>query len=121
MKKRFFAVSLSLIFALAVIVFPFSASNVEAKGVSGTIKINNETYKYIEESFGKNRGITFNPGNHTYTISPNPHNNPKYNKKQVQFYAEIANGVKAQVERSGWKSSFTGIQALGETYTLSPR
>lgn len=53
MKKRFSAVSLSLIFALAVIVFPFSASNVEAKGVSGTIKINNETYKYIEESFGK--------------------------------------------------------------------
>lgn len=121
MKKRFFSLSLTLFFAIVSLVFPFSAVNVEAKGVSGTITINNEKYKYIEESFGKNRGITFNPGSHTYKITPNPHDNPKYNKKQVQFYEEIAKGVKAQVEKSGWKDTFTGINALGETYTLSPR
>ncbi|WP_019420206.1 hypothetical protein [Paenibacillus sp. OSY-SE] len=121
MKKSFFALSLSLFFAIAVIIFPFSSVNVEAKGVSGTVTINNVKYKYIEESFGKNRGITFNPGEHTYKITPNPHDNPKYNKKQTQFYTEIAEGVKDQVERSGWENTFTGIKALGLTYTLSPR
>lgn len=121
LKKGFLAVSLSLFLAIALIVFPFSSTNVDAKGVSGSITINKETYKYIEESFGKNRGITFNPGQHTYKITPNPHDNPKYNKKQEQFYEEIAKGVKTLVEKSGWKDNLSNITALGETYTLAPR
>lgn len=122
MRKGFLFVSFSLVFALTV-VFSFTsvkASEIEPyKGVSGTVIINNQTYKYQEVSWGKNRGIQFNPGNHVYKISPNPHNNPAYNKNQIKFYNQIAEGVKKEVEKSGWKNTFTNVKALKESYTLN--
>lgn len=95
-------------------------------GISGKITINNTNYNWIETSWGKNRGITFNPGNHVYQLSPNPHNDPWYNKNQVKFYnaavAEIAKqGNKDKWSSSNWPTSIKNIVVNKITYTLSVR
>jgi len=72
------------------------------KGISGTIVINGITYKWIETSAGRNRGITFNPGQHAFTISPNPHQDPWYNKNQVKFYNTAATEIKSIGDLHRW-------------------
>ncbi|TKI22218.1 hypothetical protein FC683_27065 [Bacillus cereus] len=95
-------------------------------GIKGQITINNINYNWIETSWGKNRGITFNPGNHVYQLSPNPHNDPWYNKNQVKFYnaavAEIAKqGNKDKWSSSKWPNSIKNIVVNKIPYTLTER
>lgn len=70
--------------------------------ISGTIFINGDTYKWMESSWGYNRGLTINPGRMDYQLSPNPHNDPWYNKNQIKFYNEVANQLQTQGNNAKW-------------------
>lgn len=105
---------------------PPTIQSIEPRKIDGTIKINNFQYKWMEASFGKNRGMTFNPGKLNYQFSPNPHNDPWYNKNQAKFYKQAA----AQVETQGnigkwtsgaWPSSIKNITVNKINYTLTIR
>ncbi|EKZ0165063.1 hypothetical protein QUO97_002320 [Enterococcus faecalis] len=96
------------------------------KGVSGTIQIHGITYKWIETSWGKNRGMTFNPGNKVYQMSPNPHDDPWYNKHQEKFYNQAAVAIKGLGDVQKWTSTtwpltINGVVVNGVTYYLKTR
>lgn len=102
------------------------SSAIQTRAIDGKITINGTTYKWKETSFGKNRGITFNPGNHKYQLSPNPHKDPWYNKNQKAFYNYAAEEIEqiGNEERwatTNWPSVITGINVHNKTYTLTER
>ncbi len=67
--------------------------------ISGTITVDGKKFDWMEEgsgsSGGGNRAIYLNPGKHLYWFDPNPHSNPKYNKKQAEFYYAAASFIEA--------------------------
>ncbi|PGA90438.1 hypothetical protein [Bacillus toyonensis] len=104
----------------------FKNQSVSAAGINSSVTVNNTTYKWSETSWGSNRGITINPGQHVYQLSPNPHNDPWYNKNQVKFYDQIINQVANQGNinhwtTNTWATAIHDIKVDGITYTLNIR
>lgn len=99
-----------------------TTQNVRA-GISGSVTINGQNYKWIETSWGKNRGMTFNPGQHVYQFAPNPHDDPWYNKNQQKFYNQAAAAIKTIGDKEKWTStswpSKINITVHGVDYTLN--
>ncbi|ETX02968.1 MAG: hypothetical protein ETSY1_01680 [Candidatus Entotheonella factor] len=66
-------------------------------GVKGSFTEQNVTFQYGEIDLGTNRGIRINDsaGRHSqeYKLSPNPHNDPWYNKHQTAFYNQAAHSI----------------------------
>lgn len=97
----------------------------EAAGISGKVEINGVSYKWAETSWSKNRGMTFNPGNHVYQFLPNPHDDPWYNKNQNKFYKLAADQIKKQGDDSKWDQKVwpdsIKVSINGVSYTLKPR
>ncbi|MHB0801686.1 hypothetical protein PVK73_19025 [Bacillus thuringiensis] len=91
-----------------------------------TVTINGVSYNWMETSYGTNRGMTFNPGQHAYQIKPNPHDDPWYNKNQGKFYTQMANGVATKGNaghwtKENWPDTITGVTVNGISYTLFAR
>lgn len=91
-----------------------------------TITINGVSYNWMETSYGTNRGMTFNPGQHAYQIKPNPHDDPWYNKNQGKFYTQMATGVATKGNaghwtKENWPDTITGVTVNGISYTLFAR
>lgn len=104
----------------------YNTDNLEQRaGISGQITIEKTKYKWIETSFGgTHRGLTFNPGKHIYKLSPNPHDDPWYNKNQVKFYNQVAAQVETQGNTGkwhskGWPNKITKIKVNKIDYTLT--
>jgi hypothetical protein len=60
------------------------------------VNVNGRAFTYGETSAGKSRGIamsTQDGGTITYFFSPNPHNDPAYNKNQPEFYEQMAKKI----------------------------
>lgn len=91
-------------------------------GIQGNITINGTDYRWIETSFGKNRGLTFNPGRYVYQFRPNPHDDRYYNKNQVDWYKAMVKEVAAVVTANNgkWNDNIKGT-VNGTEYTLSFR
>lgn len=93
--------------------------------ISGNITINGTNYRWLEKSFGKNRGMEFNPGYHIYKFDPNPHEDRNYNKNQQGWYNHMA----AQFESKSsptwtsvdWPNTVSGLVVNGIHYTAKPR
>ncbi|MBJ8113810.1 hypothetical protein JDS99_30370 [Bacillus cereus group sp. N6] len=99
---------------------------VSAAGINGSVTVNNTTYRWSETSWGNNRGVTLNPGQHVYQLSPNPHNDPWYNKNQIKFYDQVINQVAMQGNTAhwtatAWPTTSSNITVNGITYTLNIR
>lgn len=93
--------------------------------IAGTIRVEGKEYKWMEASFGgKNRGYEINPGKHRYQLSPNPHNDPWYNKNQTKFYKKGAEQIEKQANTekwnsNGWPTTIKNITINKITYTLT--
>ncbi|MEI4617616.1 hypothetical protein [Bacillus cereus] len=125
MLKRFLMCSLVMGILFSAIGL-FNNQTTHAAGISGSITVNNTAYKWSETSWGNNRGLSFNPGQHVYQLSPNPHNDPWYNKNQVKFYDQVVNqvsiqGNSARWTANTWPNTISNITVNGITYTLSVR
>ncbi|WP_163652138.1 hypothetical protein [Listeria sp. PSOL-1] len=99
---------------------------VQAKGIEGNAVINGVKYKWSETSWSKNRGVTFNPGQHVYQLAPNPHDDPWYNKNQVKFYNQLVDQVKILGDaqkwlQDKWPNTISNVTVHGVNYTLAPR
>lgn len=138
MKKRIVGLSVTVVFGLSSIIGvnlvntghislenALGVVQAKAAGISGAVKINGTSYKWSETSWGKNRGMTFNPGSHVYQFSPNPHNDPWYNKNQTKFYKSAASQIEEQGSEGKWTkdswSSQIKVNINGIDYTLAPR
>lgn len=99
--------------------------DVEPFIITGSMKIEGKTYKWMEASFGgTNRGYEINPGKHRYQLSPNPHNDPWYNKNQAKFYGQGAAQIEKQANSGkwnskGWPSTIRNVPIHGINYTLT--
>lgn len=138
MKKRIVGLSVAVFFGLSSVIGvslvnmghvsldkSLGVIGAEAAGIGGNTKINGVNYKWVETSWSKNRGLTFNPGNHVYQFSPNPHNDPWYNKNQKKFYDSAADQITKQGnagkwDQKSWPSSIK-VTMNGIDYTLAPR
>lgn len=91
-------------------------------GCNGTVTANGNSYKYMEVSYGTQRGISIAlqgtaGSSYEFKLSPNPHNSKAYNKKQSKFYEEIATEIAGQ-----WPPTVgTKVTGLGIEYTLTTR
>lgn len=92
--------------------------------VQGNITINGTNYRWIEWRQGTNRGMLFNPGRHLYIFSPNPHEDSWYNKKQPQWYAEMAREFQRVGNENKWNAnnwdngqSISNLTVHGISYT----
>ncbi|OQO71050.1 hypothetical protein BH747_03350 [Enterococcus villorum] len=67
--------------------------------------------------------MTFNPGKHVYKFSPNPHNDPWYNKNQTKFYNQAAEAIASIGNSQTWIPKnwlfMINITVHGIDYTLS--
>ncbi len=97
--------------------------------VKGTVTHGGKTFKYQEESFGTNRGITLSvtgvaKSNVTYKLDPNPHDLRAYNKNQTKFYQQAAQETAElyDAKLNKWPSGGSKkITVFTETYTLDNR
>lgn len=97
--------------------------------VKGTVTHGGKTFKFQEESFGTNRGITLSvtgvaKSQVTYKLDPNPHDLRAYNKNQSKFYTEAATKAAAlyDIPTNKWPSPGSKkITVLTETYSLVAR
>jgi len=97
--------------------------------VKGTVTYGGKTFKFQEESFGTNRGLTMSvngvaKSQVTYKFDPNPHDLRAYNKNQAKFYTEAAKETAElyNVEKNTWPAPGSKrITVLTETYTLDSR
>lgn len=92
-------------------------------GVNGTVKHMGNTYKYMEVSYGKSRGISVTlqgqgGASYEFKLSPNPHNACKaYNSKQEKFYEEVATDIV-----QNWPPQVGNtVTALKTDFTLTDR
>lgn len=91
-------------------------------GCTGTIKSLGNTYKYMEVSYGTQRGIRIAlqgtaGSSYEFKLSPNPHDLRQYNKKQTTFYAEIAQDIV-----NSWPPiAGSTVTGLGSEFTLEAR
>ncbi|MFJ5339085.1 hypothetical protein ACIPSD_08195 [Pectobacterium sp. CHL-2024] len=84
--------------ASAFLFLTFTADNAFAADVKGTLKNYQNSgvdFNYAEQKYGTNRGIRIMAGtrDQTYKFSPNPHNDPWYNKNQEKFYQTAAEAL----------------------------
>lgn len=99
-------------------------SSLQSRKIDGSMKIEGKSYKWMEASFGgTNRGYEINPGKLRYQFSPNPHNDPWYNKYQTKFYNQGAVQIEKQANAgkwatNGWPAEIDNITIHGITYTL---
>jgi len=72
-------------------------------GIKGEFTEDNVTFKYGEVSYGTNRGIRISAGTRVqdYRFSPNPHDDPWYNKNQAKFYLQAAHAIAKLYLESG--------------------
>lgn len=94
--------------------------------IQGNITINGTNYRWMELSFGINRGMCFNPGNNRYQFRPNPHNDAWYNTHQTTWYANMAREFKRIGDGAGWNQNnwpgaVNGLRVNGITYTADAR
>lgn len=73
--------------------------------VQGNITINGTNYRWMEVRQGTNRGMLFNPGQHQYVFSPNPHRDHWYNNNQQRWYAEMAREFQRVGNANNWTSN----------------
>ncbi len=76
-----------------------------SSSVQGSITINGTNYRWTEWKQGKNRGMLFNPGEHLYIFSPNPHSDPWYNKNQQKWYADMAREFQRAGNANNWNAN----------------
>jgi hypothetical protein len=95
--------------------------------IKGTVNVDGRAFGYGETSAGKSRGIvmsTQGAGSMTYFFSPNPHNDPAYNKNQPTFYAQMANRIgEYYVANRDWPAFGTAVEIKISKveYTLNNR
>lgn len=82
-------------------------------------------FSYGEASFGTNRGIVMGGGGYgqqDYTLKPDPHKDPWYNKgNQGEFYWQAAQAIiDGAIASGGWPEKGQ-IVVNGVTYTLGFR
>lgn len=100
-------------------------SSVQTRKIAGNMKIEGEKYKWMEASFGgTNRGYEINPGKMRYQLSPNPHNDPWYNKNQLKFYTQGADQIEKLADKGkwhskGWPDKINNVTIHGTVYTLT--
>ena len=93
----------------------------------GKLKVGEKTYEYVETKSGNQgagpRGIDIwivkEKGRKQYSIEPNPHDNPKYNKKQSSFYDAMAKAlIDEHVANQEFPSTLMGVSWQGEDYMI---
>lgn len=87
--------------------------------ISGEVMIGKQKYKWREQSFGESRGILFNPDKHEYKFMPNPHDDPKYNKRQQKWYNNMVEEIVDKVRTRGWTNRIEGLEVNDIPYTAS--
>lgn len=92
--------------------------------VQGSITINGTNYRWMEVRQGTNRGMLFNPGQHRYVFSPNPHRDPWYNNHQQRWYADMAREFQRVGNANNWNSNnwnngqpISNLRVNGISYT----
>ncbi|UKE82891.1 hypothetical protein PJ912_17485 [Pectobacterium colocasium] len=93
--------------ASAFLFLTFTADNAFAVDVKGKFTKGGVDFTYAEQKYGSgagNRGIRIMAAtrDQTYKFSPNPHDDPWYNKNQEKFYR-------------------TAAEALADSYLASPQ
>ncbi|MCC3409689.1 MAG: hypothetical protein JGK17_29890 [Microcoleus sp. PH2017_10_PVI_O_A] len=66
--------------------------------IKGSVTVGGTKFEYAELDYGKNRGIAIwrlgvAKDRHEYLLTPNPHDDPWYNKHQEDFYREAATRI----------------------------
>lgn len=94
--------------------------------IAGRIQINHIDYNWQEKSFGGlNRGMLYNPGRHQYKFTPNPHEDPAYNRNQVRWYQAMAREFQrvgnGTWTRDNWSDTIRNLVVNGITYTATTR
>jgi hypothetical protein len=96
--------------------------------VKGDVSYGGKSFKYQEESYGTNRGITIwavgvKDGKVTYKFDPNPHDLRAYNKNQATFYKQAATELAElyNATTNKWPAVGKKITVLTEVYTLDHR
>jgi hypothetical protein len=97
--------------------------------VKGTVTTGGHTFRFQEESFGTNRGITMSvngvaQSQVTYKLNPNPHDLRAYNKNQEKFYKELATQLAPHyvVATNHWPApGALHLTVLTEAYNLVAR
>ena len=102
-----------------------AAQNKNLTAIKGEFKMGGFTFKYLETSYGTNRGIDiWREGVahdlHSYKFSPNPHNEDSwYNKHQSAWYEEAAwKTAQLEVANNAWPAFNTQITVHGHDYAL---
>ena len=102
-----------------------------SKTIKGKVAVGKTTYEYSEfkssNRGGGSRGIRMwvqgQSGDKLYRkLDPNPHDAPKYNSRQDQFYLELAGLIAADHAANGaWPSSRTryNVNCVREEYTVN--
>lgn len=89
----------------------------------GDIIINGIHYRWQEMMFGRNRGIQFNPNNHTYTFNPNPHNDAWYANNIARWYQTMTKQIKRIGDAAHWQNNWPNhiehITVNNVEYTLN--
>ncbi|MBI3508612.1 MAG: hypothetical protein HY069_03115 [Chlamydiia bacterium] len=104
----------------------------EKPGVKGELYLHGrkgrgeKPFRYFEEcetGSGPRKLTISKDGTHarvTYAISPNPHKDSTYNKKQEEFYRHLATALAQQYEATGNFPGQGTIRVFGVEYTLTP-
>jgi hypothetical protein len=85
------------------------------------------TFQFGEVSHGgKGRGISIHRNGvsgdqHVYMFTPNPHNDPSYNKNVQKWYVAAATQIAQAVVTTGWPEDGNVVTVNGIDYTLIPR
>jgi len=100
--------------------------------VKGTLKLGEKSYTYFETKPTNARGggprgieiymVGVADSKVAFDINPNPHDNKKYNKKQVSFYLAMAKEIVDKAVEADGVVSFPKKASQsweGESYTLS--
>ena len=112
---------------LAGLVMPIGRS---AATVAGSFKLGNVIVAYVELKWCKSRGIrVYCKGafDSRFKLNPNPHKCKKYNKRQAEFYEELATAIVGDTPLSEGAAASTlltvgsTVEVFGVTYTLDSR
>ncbi|MFJ5318192.1 hypothetical protein [Pectobacterium versatile] len=81
--------------ASAFLFLTFTADNAFAADVKGKFNKDGVEFTYAEQKYGTNRGIRIMAvtRDQTYKFTPNPHDDPWYNKNQEKFYRTAAEAL----------------------------
>ncbi len=96
--------------------------------VQGSVTIDGTAFRWMEVRQGTNRGMLFNPGQHKYIFSPNPHDDGWYNSHQARWYSDMAGEFKRKGDAGHWNANdwnhgrpITNLRVHNITYTATKR